>query len=35
MLPLRSAAAGIAINVKIFQRFELSSYFADKDDCVL
>ena len=33
--PLRSAAAGIPISVKVLQNFELVSYFADKDDCVL
>jgi len=30
--PLRRAAAGIPISVKVFQNFELFSYFADKDD---
>ena len=34
-LPLMRAAVGIPISVKVFQNFELFSYFADKDDCVL
>jgi hypothetical protein len=33
--PLRRAAVGTAISVKVFQNFELFSYFADKADCVL
>jgi hypothetical protein len=34
-VPLRSAATGTAISVKVFQNFELSSYLADDSDCVL
>jgi hypothetical protein len=33
--PLRSAAKGTAISVKVFQNFEFLSYLADKSDCVL
>jgi hypothetical protein len=33
--PLRSAAAGTAVSVKVLQNRELLSYLADKADCVL
>jgi hypothetical protein len=33
--PLRSAADGIPISVKVFQNFELRAYFFDKSDCIL
>jgi hypothetical protein len=33
--PLRRAAAGTAISVKVLQNLELFSYLADKADCFL
>jgi hypothetical protein len=35
MPPLRSAAEGTAISVKVRQNLDFFSYLADKTDCVL